>query len=198
MGELLQRRHRQQGVPGDRQLHRCAVAPVVTHQAPGQAMQGRDLSTLAPLRALRARTPNRAWARHAVGEGGVRSCPRAGCGRAACPVRRAGCGNGVTATPLRHRQTKEAETDMCSLKPPRHISTPPFAPFWLCLDVRFAPNNDRMANIRKRSKRAMTGLMHGSKTRPATPGTDSTSLFHILVEPVRNDLSNSRAILFEH
>jgi hypothetical protein len=31
------------------------------------------------------------------------------------------------ATPLRHRQTKEAETDMCSLKPPRHISTPPQA-----------------------------------------------------------------------
>jgi len=86
MGELLQCRHRQQSVSGDRQLHRCAVAPVVTHQAQGQAMQGRDLSTLAPLRALRARTPNRAWARHAVGEG-VRSCPRAGCGRAACPVR---------------------------------------------------------------------------------------------------------------
>ena len=61
----------------------------------------------------------------------VRSCPRAGCGRSACPVRRAGCGNGATATPLRHRQTKEAETDMCSLKPPRHISTPP----WLCKNV---------------------------------------------------------------
>jgi hypothetical protein len=27
---------------------------------------------------------------------------------------------------LRHRQTKEAATDMLSLKPPRHISTPPF------------------------------------------------------------------------
>src|SRR6516162_9598278 len=26
---------------------------------------------------------------------------------------------------LRHRQTKEAATDMFSLKPPRHISTPP-------------------------------------------------------------------------
>ena len=86
MGELLQGRHRQQGVSGDRQLHRCAVAPVVAHQAQGQATQGRDLSTLAPLRALRARTPDRAWARRAVGEG-VRSCPRAGCGRSACPVR---------------------------------------------------------------------------------------------------------------
>jgi len=29
-----------------------------------------------------------------------------------------------------------------------------FAPFWLCLDVRFAPNNDRMADIRKRSEHA--------------------------------------------
>ena len=58
MGELLQCRHRQQGVSGDRQLHRCAVAPVVAHQAQSQATQGRDLSTLAPLRALRARTPD--------------------------------------------------------------------------------------------------------------------------------------------
>src|SRR3977135_4008867 len=29
--------------------------------------------------------------------------------------------------PLRHRQTKEAATDMFSLKPPRHIPTLPFA-----------------------------------------------------------------------
>src|ERR1700758_3315898 len=85
MGELLQGRHRQQSVPGDRQLHRCAVASVVALQAQGQATQGRDLSTLAPLRALRARTPNCAWTRRAVGEG-VRSCPRAGCGRSASPV----------------------------------------------------------------------------------------------------------------
>jgi hypothetical protein len=28
--------------------------------------------------------------------------------------------------PLRHRQTKEAETDMFDLKPPRHTSTLPF------------------------------------------------------------------------
>ena len=33
-----------------------------------------------------------------------------------------------------------------------------FAPFWLCLDVRFAPNNDRMADIRKRSKRAISDM----------------------------------------
>ena len=29
--------------------------------------------------------------------------------------------------PLRHRQSKEAATDMCSLQPPRHISTLPLA-----------------------------------------------------------------------
>jgi len=86
MGELLQCRHRQQGVSGNRQLHRCAVAPVVAHQAQGQATQGRDLSTLAPLRALRARTLNCTWARRAVGEG-VKSCPRAGCVSCARPVR---------------------------------------------------------------------------------------------------------------
>src|SRR5467141_2984310 len=85
MGELLQCRHRQQGLSGDRQLHRWAVAPVVAHQAQGQATQGRDLSTLASLRALRARTPKPAWARRVVGEG-VKCCPRAGCGRSACPV----------------------------------------------------------------------------------------------------------------
>jgi group II intron reverse transcriptase/maturase len=86
MGELLQRRHRHQSVPGARHLRSCAVAPVVAHQAQGQATQGRDLSTLAPLRALRARTPVSAWARRAMGEG-VKSCTRAGCGRSACPVR---------------------------------------------------------------------------------------------------------------
>ena len=66
------------------QLHRCAVAPVVAHQAQSQGLQGRDLSTSAPLRALRARTPDRARARRAVGEG-VKSCPRAGCGKSARP-----------------------------------------------------------------------------------------------------------------
>ena len=86
MGELLPGRHRQQGIPGARQLHRSAVAPVVALQAQGQTTQGRDLSTLASLRALRARTSDPAWTRRAVGEG-VRSCPRAGCGRSACPVR---------------------------------------------------------------------------------------------------------------
>jgi group II intron reverse transcriptase/maturase len=50
--ELLPSRHRQQRVPGARQLHRCAVASVVALQAQGQTTQGRDLSTLAPLRRI--------------------------------------------------------------------------------------------------------------------------------------------------
>ncbi len=79
MGELLFGRRFQQGVPGARRLRGGAVAPVVALQAQRQAAKGRELSTLAPLRALRARTPDPAWARRAVDEG-VRSCPRAGCG----------------------------------------------------------------------------------------------------------------------
>src|ERR1700722_14791022 len=74
--ELLLGRRFQQGVSGARCLRGDAVAPVVALQAQRQA--GRELSTLAPLRALRARTPEPAWARRAVDEG-VRSCPRARC-----------------------------------------------------------------------------------------------------------------------
>src|ERR1700726_3907877 len=48
MGELLPSRHRQQSVPGGRQLYRGAVASVAARQVQGQATQGRDLSTLAP------------------------------------------------------------------------------------------------------------------------------------------------------
>jgi len=55
-------------------------------QTQGQATPRRDVSTLAPLRALRARTSDPAWARPVVGEG-VRSCPRAQCGKSACCVR---------------------------------------------------------------------------------------------------------------
>ena len=58
LGELLPSRHRQPRIPGARQLHGDAVAPVVAQQVQGQATQGRDVSTLAPLRALRSRTPD--------------------------------------------------------------------------------------------------------------------------------------------
>src|SRR5258708_26550764 len=57
MGELLQGRHRQHGLSSARQLHGSAVASVVALQAQNQAAaQGQELSTLAPVRALRART----------------------------------------------------------------------------------------------------------------------------------------------
>src|SRR5207244_11716821 len=79
MGELLPSRHRQQSVSGARQLHSDAVAPVVAVQAQNEASQGRDLSTLASIRALCARTPEPAWARLAVGED-VTFFPRAGMG----------------------------------------------------------------------------------------------------------------------
>jgi hypothetical protein len=50
------------------------------------SLTGDCKSTLAPLRALRARTSEPAWARRVVDEG-LRSCLRAGCRRSACPVR---------------------------------------------------------------------------------------------------------------
>ena len=44
------------------------------------------------------------------------------------------------AEPLRHRQTKGAETDMFSLQPPRHIST--------------LPDRDQIADVSSRRFRA--------------------------------------------
>jgi hypothetical protein len=52
---------------------------------------------------------------------GVRACPRAGCGRSARPVRRAGSGNGSMVGLVRHRQTKEPGTDRLDLN---HRATP--------------------------------------------------------------------------
>ncbi len=66
--------------------NRGAVAPVAAVQTQGKAKPRRDLSTLAPLRALQVRAPHPAWPWPVVGEG-VKSCPRAECGRSACPVR---------------------------------------------------------------------------------------------------------------
>src|ERR1700739_965305 len=86
LGELLRRWLSQEGVSGARQLHSRAGAPVVALQVQGQATQGRDVSTLAPLRALRSRTPDRAGAQRAVGEG-VTPWPRGGVGKSARPVR---------------------------------------------------------------------------------------------------------------
>ena len=60
LGELLCGRHSPEGVSGSRHLRRDAVAPVVALQAQSQAAQGRDLSALASLRALRARPSDQA------------------------------------------------------------------------------------------------------------------------------------------
>ena len=60
LGELLCGRHSPESVSGSRHLRRDAVAPVVALQAQSQAAQGRDLSALAPLRALRARPSDEA------------------------------------------------------------------------------------------------------------------------------------------
>src|ERR1700732_2808724 len=56
LGELLPSWLSHQSVSGARQLHSSAVAPVVALQAQGRATQGRDLSTLAPLRVNQHRT----------------------------------------------------------------------------------------------------------------------------------------------
>src|SRR3984893_17550284 len=56
LGELLPSWLSHQSVSGARQLHSSAVAPVVALQAQGQATQGRDLSTLAPLDVNQHRT----------------------------------------------------------------------------------------------------------------------------------------------
>src|SRR5262249_36208720 len=144
MGELLLSRDRHSGVSGARQLCGCAVASVVALQAQDQTKQGRQLSTLAPLRDLRARASDPAWTRRAVDEG-VKSCPRGQCGKSARCVRGEGCGKGARVEPLRHRQTKGAETDMPSLPPPRHIPTLPVdAPFQARENVGIVAARGRM------------------------------------------------------
>jgi hypothetical protein len=86
LGQLLPSGHGQSRIPGAGQLHRCAVAPVVADQVQAAAQTGRGLSTLDPLRPARARAPDLEGTQPHVGEG-VKSCPRAGCGRSARPVR---------------------------------------------------------------------------------------------------------------
>jgi hypothetical protein len=52
------------------------------------------------------------------------------------------------AEPLRHRQTKEAATDLFNLQPPRHISTLPISTKLACpRHVRFPPVSDQTADI---------------------------------------------------
>ena len=59
--------------------------------------------------------------------------------------------------PLRHRQSKEAATDMFSLQPPRHISMLPFSTETAKADVCTCPlrtESDRLPTNRDVSLRA--------------------------------------------
>ncbi len=82
----IQCRHVSARVSRSRLLHRDAGTPVATQQAQSQATSRWGLSSVASLRVLRTRTSDAAWAWRVVGEN-VMSCPRAGCGKSACPVR---------------------------------------------------------------------------------------------------------------
>src|SRR5271166_3332301 len=58
-----------------------------------------------------------------------------------------GCGNGATAKPLRHRQTKGAATDMLNLKPPRHTPTLRIAVVHCVADVRLVSAFSRQSRL---------------------------------------------------
>src|SRR5215469_4099999 len=93
-------------------------------QAQGQATQGRELSTLAPLRALPARMPDTAGSRPVVREG-VKSCPRSGCGEICMSgsmsgVRKRSQGRTSEAPP-----DERVATNMFGLPPPHHTLTLP-------------------------------------------------------------------------
>jgi hypothetical protein len=88
----------------------------------------------------------------------------------------------VTAEPLRHRQTKEAETDMCSLPPPRHISTPPDSAVPVNLaHGSFTPKSRPTAWHRGLPKRAKSRLMQCSKTHETgyEPSTERRRRWHL-------------------
>ena len=67
------------------------------------------------------------------------------------------------AEPLRHRQTKEAATDMFSLKPPRHIST-------LLIRDRGGPTAHRLSRGTGKPKPPSTQLFEPGCCRTAREG----------------------------
>src|ERR1700680_3063619 len=58
-----------------------------------------------------------------------------------------GSGNGAMVEPLRHRQTKGAETDMPGLPPPRHIPTLPDSAVRPCYGEGRLRGNSRQITI---------------------------------------------------
>jgi hypothetical protein len=90
VGQLLQRRLHQQGVSRARHMRGYAAAPVVAVQAQRQATRARELSILAPLRVLQARTsdparPRPVSARLADEEEPGGDVPGRGGNRSSCP-----------------------------------------------------------------------------------------------------------------
>src|ERR1700724_4368731 len=72
------------------------------------------------------------------------------------------------AEPLRHRQTKEAATDMFYLKPPRHISTLPFSSILACPPhVRFGGNPGNAGSLLMASSHADSSSQTGATNRVA-------------------------------
>src|SRR5262245_27974899 len=69
--------------------------------------------------------------------------------------------------PLRHRQTKEAATDMFYLPPPRHISTLPFTSLWLLRStVRMSASHPKATESPRSSEMTLSARkrhMHRSK-----------------------------------
>src|ERR1700693_1119444 len=61
--------------------------------------------------------------------------------------------------PLRHRQTKEAETDMFDLQPPRHIST-----------LHIAAQKPMQRNVRSWWCKRTCERQRGSRVMPSRPG----------------------------
>ena len=77
--------------------------------------------------------------------------------------------------PLRHRQTKGAETDMPSLPPPRHIPTLPRADFRLrgahCLVLALGQRRSRRRNLSSLVKRSAMGIHRAKLPTARPPGT---------------------------
>jgi hypothetical protein len=111
---------------------------------------------LAAVRVLRARPPDCAWERRAVGEG-VMSCPRAGCGKSACPDRKCRTFEAFPRVPpeaparWKHRpgqrHERAANEDDPRLHPPAGHLWRPTTPLVAC-GPEFSP--DRYRKIRAR------------------------------------------------